>query len=73
MTDENERLAFVTGQWLETIKTLVRLKRGEGALLVALQEIAANRSETFSGGNAEAAEEMKNIARNAIAWQKGTT
>ncbi len=72
MPDENERLGFVIGHWLEATKTLLRLKTSEGALLVALQEIVATRTKRFPpGGNAKAAEEMKNIARDAIARQKG--
>lgn len=57
----------------DDLRDFIKVCASEAALLAALQEIAANRSETFSGGNAEAAEEMKNIARNAIARQKGTT
>ena len=69
MTDENERLAFVIGQWLETTRTLVRLKRSEGVLLAALQEIV----DCPVGDHVplDPIGILKTIASNAIARQKG--
>ena len=69
MTDENERLAFVVGQWLEATRTLIRLKRSEGVLLEALQEIV----DCPVGDHVplDPIGILKTIASNAIARQKG--
>lgn len=65
MADEDERLAFVIGQWVETCKTVLRLKMSEGDLLAALQEIADYESGSLTY------DDMRDIALNAIARQKG--
>ena len=69
MTDENERLAFVIGQWLETTRTLIRLKLSEGVLLAALQEIVAYQVGELI--QPDIIRTLKDKASNAIARQKG--
>lgn len=57
----------------DDLRDFIKVCASEAALLAALQEIVATRTERFPpGGTAKAAEEMKNVARNAIARQKGT-
>lgn len=73
MADEDERLAFVIGQWVETCKTVLRLKMSEGDLLAALQAIDDYEEGRLANTEALAVYGQKKIARDAIARQKEGT